>query len=234
MYCNTKVLHYSITCKSINDLILLIKKMFTSLFFFFKRSFLMKVVHIIMKKKNIAKYNKYFIKEISKYSFYIKKKPFNTSLFFFTKNKNRNYSVLINSGFYKKNRITRYHTQKKFFSMLLRRYYSKMYYKLLNKYIIARRNKYFVKSILNNYLSDFRICTLVYNNSYKNVFLTLLSDKGQVLHTHSSGCIGFIGKKRTYELTIKNLTTKFFMEIVVKLKGYICDLIVSTRGSLLN
>jgi len=84
---------------------------------------------------------------------------------------------------------------------------------LFNSLFNVKKERILLKQRIIQYFNVNNIGTIVYKNTLKNIFITLTNNKGKVLYSISSGLIGFFGKKKTYHLTVTNITKRFLFGI---------------------
>ena len=105
---------------------------------------------------------------------------------------------------------------------------------LYNSIITIKKKRLLLKQKIIRFFNFKKIFTIIYNNTSKNIFLTFLNYKGNVLFNISSGHMKtIIGRKKTYYYTVFNITKIFLNRIESFLHPGKNGLKIIIKGSLL-
>lgn len=91
---------------------------------------------------------------------------------------------------------------------------------LFNYVFYVKKERLNLKKRIIQYINLNNIGSIVYKKTSKNIFISLVNNKGDVLYSTSSGCIGYFWKKKTYKATLIKLTKRFLLKIQKKLPKY--------------
>lgn len=100
-----------------------------------------------------------------------------------------------------------------FFTLFKRTIKKNLFSLLYNVFIHIKKERSKLKKKLTFFFNSSSIGIITYNNTLRNVFITLSdSSKNHIYHL-SSGMLKFFGRKKVYSKTIYNLTRRFLYKI---------------------
>ena len=136
---------------------------------------------------------------------------------------NKNY--LTNNAFYYNNFVNRYFYQNKnIFSFFLSKkkvgFKSHFLSNLFKFFFSVNKNRFLLKKNLYFYLNLNTLGIVYFKNTLRNIFITISTHNGKHLYHISSGYVKSLGRKKTSNRTIYNLTRKFILKLHLILRTH--------------